>query len=332
MRTLRAVLLEPYIDVRRSRRVRHAAQRPRRGARSRGADARGLWPSSPTCTAASTSAPRAAALRGGAPGAASTPASCPTSCAETAAVRDGDWTVAPIPADLQDRRVEITGPVDRKMIVNALNSGAKVFMADFEDATSPTWANLDRGPDQPQGPLGRRASTSRDRRPARTTSSTPSPAVLMVRPRGWHLPEEHLDSSTASRSSGALFDFGLYFFHNAQGRARARHAAPFLPAQAREPSRGAALERGLRPRRAARSACPSGTIKATVLIETLPAAFEMDEILYELRDHMAGLNCGRWDYIFSFIKTLAQQARLPAARPRRRWSWARPSCAPIRCC
>jgi malate synthase len=222
---------------------------------------------------------------------------------ETKSVRDGDWKVAKIPADLLDRRVEITGPVDRKMIVNALNSGAKVFMADFEDATSPVFANMVEG-----------QANLKDRWAGKIDFTDPvsgkayalkkETAVLMVRPRGWHLPERHVVVD-GEAMSGSLFDFGLYVFHCAKAQiAQGSTPAFYLPKL--ESHLEARLwndvfsdaERELR--------VPNGTFKATILIETLPAAFEMDEILYELRDHIVGLNCGRWDYIFSFIKRLGK--------------------------
>jgi malate synthase len=220
---------------------------------------------------------------------------------ETKHVRDGDWKVAPIPADLLDRRVEITGPVDRKMIINALNSGAKVFMADFEDATSPTWANLIEG-----------QINLRDRWAGKIDFTEPStgkeyklkakPAVLLVRPRGWHLPEEHVVVD-GHPMSGSLFDFGLYFWTCAKA-AMAAGSGPYFYLPKMESHLEARLWNEVFVHAQKELGVPNGTIKATVLIETLPAAFEMDEIIYELRDHMAGLNCGRWDYIFSFIKTL----------------------------
>ncbi|WGM37534.1 malate synthase A [Caulobacter sp. NIBR1757] len=220
---------------------------------------------------------------------------------QTAAIRAADWTVAPIPADLQDRRVEITGPVDRKMIINALNSGARVFMADFEDATAPTWANLIEGQvnlkDRWAGAL-----THTDAKSGKSYALGPNPAVLIIRPRGWHLPERHLqvDGETVS---GALFDFGLYLFHNARA-ALEQGSGPYFYLPKLESHLEARLWNDVFVRAQAMLGLPNGTIKATVLIETIPAAFEMDEILYELRDHMAGLNCGRWDYIFSVIKRL----------------------------
>jgi malate synthase len=205
---------------------------------------------------------------------------------ETRAIREGSWRVAPIPAELQDRRVEITGPTDRKMVINALNSGAKVFMTDFEDSNSPTWDNLVRG----QINLRDRWSGAMDYRDPESGKHYvlgKRPAVLMVRPRGWHLPESHMRID-GQIMAGALFDSGPYFY---------------LPKM--ESHLEARLWNSVFTFAQSALALPLGTIKATVLIETLPAAFEMDEILYELREHMAGLNCGRWDYIFSFIKTLA---------------------------
>jgi malate synthase len=223
---------------------------------------------------------------------------------ETADVRAGDWTVAPIPADLQNRRVEITGPVDRKMIINALNCGAKVFMADFEDATSPTWANLIEGQvnlkDRWAGDL-----THVDANSGKRYALGTNPAVLVIRPRGWHLPERHLEVDGLP-VSGALFDFGLYLFHNAKA-SLAQGSGPYFYLPKLESHLEARLWNEVFVHAQAALGLPNGTIKATVLIETIPAAFEMDEILFELRDHMAGLNCGRWDYIFSFIKRLGRR-------------------------
>ncbi len=222
---------------------------------------------------------------------------------ETKAIRDGDWTVAPIPADLLDRRVEITGPVDRKMIVNALNSGAKVFMADFEDASSPMFANMIEGQanlrDRWEGGID-----FTDPATGKAYSLKPDPAVLMVRPRGWHLPERHV-TVDGQEISGSLFDFGLYVFHCAKAQmAKGATVAFYLPKM--ESHLEARLWNEVFSHAEAALGVPHGSIKATVLIETLPAAFEMDEILYELRDHIVGLNCGRWDYIFSFIKRLGK--------------------------
>ncbi len=229
----------------------------------------------------------------------------PDFLAATKTIREGDWRVAAIPADLLDRRVEITGPVDRKMIINALNSGAKVFMADFEDATSPTWANLIDGQinlaDRWRGALDFDDPAS-----GKQYRLGPSPAVLLVRPRGWHLPERHVRVDGAAMS-GALFDFGLYVFHNARAQI-ARGTGPYFYLPKMESHLEARLWNDVFVHAQKALGIANGTIKATVLIETLPAAFEMDEILYELRDHMAGLNCGRWDYIFSYIKRLARQS------------------------
>jgi malate synthase len=219
---------------------------------------------------------------------------------ETKHIRDEDWKVGPIPEDLLDRRVEITGPVDRKMIVNALNSGAKVFMADFEDASSPVWENMIEG-----------QINLKDRWAGKIDFTDPSsgkeyklsdkPAVLLVRPRGWHLLEEHL-TVDGQPIAGGLFDFGLYFYLNVEAAKAAGSGAYFyLPKL--ESHHEARLWDEVFVHAQNMLQMPRGQIKATVLIETLPAAFEMDEILYELREHMAGLNCGRWDYIFSFIKT-----------------------------
>jgi malate synthase len=219
----------------------------------------------------------------------------------TKEIREGDWVIAPIPEDLHDRRVEITGPVDRKMIVNALNSGAKVFMADFEDANSPTWANVVEGQinlkDRWQGTID-----FKDPQSGKDYKLGPNPAVLLIRPRGWHLPEEHLVVD-GQPMSGSLFDFGLYFFLNAKA-ALAAGSGPYFYLPKLESHLEARLWNEVFTYAEQSLGIPHGSIKATVLIETLPAAFEMDEIIYELRDHMAGLNCGRWDYIFSFIKTL----------------------------
>ena len=220
--------------------------------------------------------------------------------AETESVRAGDWKVAPLPHDLLRRTVEITGPTDRKMVINALNSGADVFMADFEDATSPTWTNLIEGQLNLREAVRRKLAFDDPAtgKPYRLAEKT---AVLVVRPRGLHLPERHV-TLDGTPIPGALLDFGLYFFHNAH-ELLARNTGPYFYLPKLESHREARLwneiflfaEEALR--------LEPGTIKATVLIETLPAAFEMDEILHELKEHSAGLNCGRWDYIFSFIKT-----------------------------
>jgi malate synthase len=220
---------------------------------------------------------------------------------ETKSVRDGDWKVAPIPADLLDRRVEITGPTDRKMVINALNSGAKVFMTDFEDANAPTWANMVDGQvnlcDLWAGKL-----SFDDPGTGKSYRLNDKRAVLIVRPRGWHLPERHV-TVDGQPMSGSLVDFGLYFFHNAKATL-AQGSGPYFYLPKMESHLEARLWNDVFVLAQERLGVPNGTIKATVLIETLPAAFEMDEIIYELRDHMAGLNCGRWDYIFSYIKRL----------------------------
>jgi malate synthase len=218
--------------------------------------------------------------------------------AETAGVRDGRWSVAPPPADLVDRRVEITGPVDRKMIINALNSGARVFMADFEDANSPTWDNAVQGQLNLRDAVRRRIDyVSPEGKAYRLADTT---ATLMVRPRGWHLDERHavLDGRAVS---GSLFDFGLFFFHNARELV-ARGSGPYFYLPKLESHLEARLWNDVFLAAQEALGLPRGTIRATVLIETILAAFEMDEILHELREHSAGLNCGRWDYIFSFIK------------------------------
>ncbi|MCL6521511.1 MAG: malate synthase A [Firmicutes bacterium] len=220
---------------------------------------------------------------------------------ETRAVRETEWTVAPVPADLQDRRVEITGPAsDRKMVVNAFNSGASTYMADFEDANSPTWENVIQGQINVRDAVRRRIDfTSEEGKRYRLNEQV---ATLVVRPRGWHLPEKHIwvDGRPAS---GALVDFGLAFFHNARELLE-RGSGPYFYLPKIESHREARLWDDVFTLAEQELGLPHGVTKATVLIETLPAAFEMDEILWELRDHSAGLNCGRWDYIFSSIKTL----------------------------
>ena len=217
---------------------------------------------------------------------------------ETAEVRASDWSIAPVPADLQDRRVEITGPVDRKMVINALNSGAKVFMGDFEDANTPTWENLIEGQINLRDAIRRTISfTSPDGKEYRLSERV---ATLFARPRGWHLPEKHV-LQDGEPISGSLFDFGLYAFHNAC-ESLARGTGPYFYLPKLESHIEARLWNDVFTLTEQTLGIPDGSIKATVLIETLPAAFEMDEILYELRDHSAGLNCGRWDYIFSATK------------------------------
>ncbi len=227
----------------------------------------------------------------------------PDFLAETKSVRDGDWSVAPIPKDLLDRRVEITGPVDKKMIINALNSGAKVFMTDFEDASSPTWANMVEGQINLKDRWADRLDFT-DETTGKSYKIGASPAILMVRPRGWHLPEAHL-LVDGERMSGSLFDFGLYVFHNAKTiLGKGVTPAFYLPKM--ESHKEARLWNDVFSHAEKTLGIPHGALRCTVLIETLPAAFEMDEILYELRDHIVGLNCGRWDYIFSFIKRLGR--------------------------
>ena len=226
----------------------------------------------------------------------------PDFLSETADVRSGDWKVAPIPDDLTDRRVEITGPVDAKMIINALNSGANVFMADCEDSNAPTWENQVAGQRHLYEAV-RGTLTFRDDARGKDYALAPEQqrATLMVRPRGLHLPEKHMLVGDTP-VPGCLFDFGLYFFHNA-AEAVARGTGPYFYLPKLQSHLEARLWNDVFNAAQDWLSIPRGTIRATVLIETLPAAFEMDEILYELRDHSAGLNCGRWDYIFSFIKT-----------------------------
>jgi malate synthase len=223
---------------------------------------------------------------------------------ETKEIRDSEWTVAPIPKDLQDRRVEITGPVDRKMIINALNCGASVFMADFEDANAPTWANNIEGQLNLRDAVRRSISFSSG---AKSYSLHDKTATLVVRPRGWHLSENHLfvDGEPVSAS---LFDFALFFFHNAK-EAVSRGTGPYFYLPKMESHLEARLWNDVFVHAQKQIGVPNGTIRATVLIETILAAFEMDEILYELREHSSGLNCGRWDYIFSFIKKFRAHPR-----------------------
>ena len=224
---------------------------------------------------------------------------------QTEEIRKSDWTVAPLPKDLLDRRVEITGPVDRKMIINALNSGARVFMADLEDSNSPTWHNCIDGQlnlhDAVRGDI---TFTNPDN--GKFYKLNEKTAVLMVRPRGWHLEEAHVlvDGQPAP---GGLVDFGLHFFHNAKALLE-RGSGPYFYLPKLENHQEARLWNDVFVYAQSRLGIPNGTIKATVLIETITAAFEMDEILWELKDHSAGLNCGRWDYIFSFIKKFRNDA------------------------
>ena len=229
----------------------------------------------------------------------------PDFLAETAHIRESDWTVAPLPQDILDRRVEITGPVDRKMIINALNCGANVFMADFEDASTPTWDNMI------EGQFNLAAAVHRDidyldPNNGRTYTLNDKTATLFVRPRGWHLPEKHV-TVDGQPMSGSLFDFGLYFFHNAR-EALGRGTGPYFYLPKIESHLEARLWNDVFVAAQEALGVPQKSIKATVLIETILATYEMDEILWELRDHSAGLNCGRWDYIFSFIKKFREQA------------------------
>jgi malate synthase len=217
---------------------------------------------------------------------------------ETLEIRESDWKIAPIPEDLKDRRVEITGPVDRKMMINALNSGASAFMADFEDSHAPTWeSNI-------QGQINLRDAVSGTitfvNPDGKKYALNEKIATLIVRPRGWHLLEKHM-LVDGQPVSGGIFDFGLFFFHNAKALV-AKGSGPYFYLPKMESHLEARLWNDVFVRAQSLLGVPNGTIKATVLIETIMAAFEVDEILWELRDHMAGLNCGRWDYIFSFIK------------------------------
>jgi malate synthase len=222
----------------------------------------------------------------------------PDFLAETESIRTSNWTVAPIPQDLLDRRVEITGPVERKMVINALNSGARVFMADFEDSNSPTWSNNVLGQvnvrDAVRGDI---AYASPEGKQYNLNSRT---AVLLIRPRGWHLEEAHV-LVDGEPISGSLFDFALYFFHNAKALL-AKGTGPYFYLPKMQSHLEARLWNDVFLYAQDYCCVPRGSIRATVLIETIHGAFEMDEILYELREHSAGLNCGRWDYIFSFTK------------------------------
>jgi len=222
----------------------------------------------------------------------------PDYLASTKSVRESEWRVAPAPKDLQDRRVEITGPTDRKMLINALNSGARVFMADFEDANSPTWSNLVEGQVNLIEAIERTLTfTSPEGKEYQLNEKV---ATLVVRPRGWHLDERHVLAG-GKPISGSLFDFGLYFFHNAK-RLLGKGSGPYFYLPKLESHLEARLWNDVFNFAQDALGIPRGTIRATVLIETILAAFEMEEILYELRDHSSGLNAGRWDYIFSIIK------------------------------
>lgn len=222
----------------------------------------------------------------------------PDFLAETQVIRDSDWSVAPVPGDLQDRRVEITGPVDRKMVINALNSGAKTYMADFEDSHSPTWSNTIDGQINLRDAVNQTIEFSSPE--GKTYRLNEQTATLIVRPRGWHLVEKHVQVD-GKPISGSLFDFGLFFFHNAKTLIE-KGSGPYFYLPKMESHLEARLWNDVFVAAQKALGFPQGTIKATVLIETIMAAFEMDEILYELKGHSAGLNCGRWDYIFSFIK------------------------------
>ncbi|MDP6344450.1 MAG: malate synthase A [Alphaproteobacteria bacterium] len=218
---------------------------------------------------------------------------------ETRKIRDGDWTITSIPEDMLDRRVEITGPVDRKMIINALNCGANVFMADFEDATAPTWSNMVEGQINLRDAILRRIDFT-DPNSGKQYALNDEIATLLVRPRGWHLEEAHM-TVDGRRISGGLFDFGLYFFHNVK-QLLANGSGPYFYLPKMEHHQEARLWNDVFVWAQGQLGIPNGTCKSTILVETIMATFEMDEILYELKDHIVGLNCGRWDYIFSYIK------------------------------
>jgi malate synthase len=223
--------------------------------------------------------------------------------AETADIRAKEWTVAPIPKDLEDRRVEITGPVERKMVINALNSGANVFMADFEDSNSPTWQNNIEGQINMRDAVNR--TIAYESPEGKKYKLNDKIATLLVRPRGWHLMERrcHVDGK---EMSGSLFDFGLFFFHNAKTQ-MAKGTGPYFYLPKMEHYLEARLWNDVFVFAQDYCGVPQGTIRATVLIETILGAFQMDEILWELRNHSAGLNCGRWDYIFSYIKKFGRR-------------------------
>ncbi|GAB2629489.1 malate synthase A [Novilysobacter erysipheiresistens] len=222
--------------------------------------------------------------------------------ADTRAIREADWTVASLPAALLDRRVEITGPVDPKMVINALNSGANCFMADFEDSTSPTWANLIAGQQAMRAAVAGTLEHLAGNGKRYALKPFAEQAVLLVRPRGWHLDEKHV-LVDGQPMSASLFDAGLFAFHNAAALAP-KDRGPYFYLPKLECMEEAALWNDVFGHVERALGLPIGQIKVTVLIETLPAAFEMDEILHALRGRIAGLNCGRWDYIFSYIKTL----------------------------
>ena len=228
----------------------------------------------------------------------------PTFPPQTGEIRDGAWRVAATPSDLEDRRVEITGPVERKMMINALNSGAKVFMADFEDALSPTWTNVVEGQSNLIDAVRRQiAFRAPDGREYRLNERT---ATLVVRPRGWHLPEKHVEAHGAPISA-SLFDFGLFMFHNAHELLE-RGSGPYFYLPKLEGHLEARLWNDVFVAAQDALGIPRGTIRATVLVETILAAFEMEEILFELREHSSGLNAGRWDYMFSIIKKFGHRS------------------------
>ncbi|WP_079138442.1 aldolase/citrate lyase/malate synthase family protein, partial [Actinacidiphila rubida] len=219
---------------------------------------------------------------------------------ETAHVRDGDWQVAPAPAALQDRRVEITGPTDRKMTVNALNSGARIWLADFEDASAPTWENVVAGQVNLIDAYERRIDFTSPEGKSYALKDADELATVVMRPRGWHLDERHL-SVDGEHVPGGLVDFGLYFFHNAR-RLLDLGKGPYFYLPKTESHLEARLWNDVFVFAQDHLGIPQGTVRATVLIETITAAYEMEEILYELRDHASGLNAGRWDYLFSIVK------------------------------
>ena len=229
----------------------------------------------------------------------------PDFLAATRSVRGGDWKVAPTPPDLERRHVEITGPVERKMMINALNAGADVFMGDFEDSLSPTWRNVVLGQQNCIDAIRRTINLDAGGKSYRLTDK---PAVLVVRPRGWHLPEKHV-TADGKPVSASLFDFGLYFFHNAR-ELLARGSGPYFYLPKMEGHLEARLWNDVFLAAQEALGVPRGSVRATMLIETLPAAFEMEEMLYELREHASGLNAGRWDYMFSFVKKFRNRPEL----------------------
>ena len=244
----------------------------------------------------------------------------PAFLSDTSSVRDGDWRVPPAPSDLADRRVEITGPTDRKMVINALNSGARVFMADFEDSNSPTWQNMIEGQRNLADAIDRSITFQQGDRLYQLSGDV---ATLVMRPRGWHMVERHFQVD-GEPMSASLFDFGLYLFHN-HNRLKDIGSGPYFYLPKLESHQEARLWNSAFELAQSTLGIPIGTVRATVLIETVLAAFEMDEILFELGPHASGLNAGRWDYLFSFIKKLGHRPEfvLPTATP---WEWERHSC------